>query len=670
MQLNAEVGLFTKPSDFRNTLMPDILFSSWGGKIVDNRGKEIPDFQPVDNVSLPEYFKQDKKIKALMGWYGMVLRSPAVNIVDLCREYMNKVREKSCGKCFLCRVGTGVMADALNRICEGRGEEADRSLLQRLAKSISESSKCNIGQSGPVPVIHALEYFSEDFTRAINSKSAVSRGRYISTLTAPCMDACPFHLDIPRYVEHIKEGRFLESLDVIRERLPLAGVLGRVCVRPCEYHCRRTLLDEPISIKYLKRFVADCEFSGKKEPEFTVEPSAKKGSVAIVGAGPAGLTCAYHLARKGHMVTIYERLGEPGGMAAVGIPDYRLPRQILKFESDQIRKLGVVIKYNTTVGKDIMLDQIEEENDAVFIAIGAHLSTAMRVKGEDSGYNGFIPGVKYLLDINEGRDPYPEGKKVVVVGGGNVAIDCVRCSFRVNKNDVNLVYRRTKNEMPADHVEIRDAEEEQVKFHYLTNPTRIIAENGKVIGLECIRMELGEPDESGRRRPVPVEGSEFVIDCDIVVPAIGQTIDLDIIKQSEDIKTTRWGTISVDSATKQSDRPNVFSGGDCETGPGALITACSAGFKAANSIDRLINGLQPEKNENDCFDKFFEAVKIFDPLEKPGLLGGLKQHHLEMLSPEKRKYTFDEVEQGFSPQEAMAEADRCLRCYRIATVAV
>ena len=251
-----------------------------------------------------------------------------------------------------------------------------------------------------------------------------------------------------------------------------------------------------------------------------------------------------------------------------------------------------------------------------------------------------------------------------------MAIDCVRCSFRINKKDVNLVYRRTKNEMPADDVEIRDAEEEKVTFHYLTNPTRIIEKDGTVVAVECIRMELGEPDDSGRRRPVPIEGSEFILDCDIVVPAIGQQIDLSLLEGMDDIKTTSWQTIVVNEVTKQTDRPKIFSAGDCETSPDALITACAGGRKAAISIDRMINGLSLDLSDEDYFDTLFKAVKVFDPQEKTGFLGGCEQHHPEMLDPETRKYTFDEVEKGFSPQEAKAEADRCLRCYRIAMVAV
>lgn len=650
--------------------MSEIIFSSWGGEIVDNRGKKAADFKAVEKVALPEYFKQDEEIKALVGWYGIVLRSAEVNIVDLCREYMEAVQKESCGKCFLCRTGTRVMADTLRRICEGKGRSEDPALLKRLATSIRESSKCNIGQSGTIPVSHALQFFADDVNQAINNKSIISAGTYRSRITAPCMDACPFHLDIPSYIECIREGKFQQSLDIIRERLPLPGIVGRVCVRPCEMHCRRTPLDEPISIKHLKRFVADNELSRKKEPEYPVASPGKTGKVAIVGAGPAGVTCAYHLAQKGHQVTIYERLEEPGGMSAVGIPDYRLPRDILRGEVEQVKKMGVTIKYNTMVGKDVQLSRLEQENEAVFLAIGAQSGTSMRVEGEDEGYKGFIHGVQYLLDINQGRDPYPEGKKVVVVGGGNVAIDCVRCSFRMNKDDVNLVYRRTRNEMPADHVEIEDAEEEKVKFHYLTNPKRIIARDGKVVGVECLRMELGEPDESGRRRPVPVEGSEFIIDCDILVPAIGQTMDLSLLEGMDDVEVTKWRTIVVDEVTKQSSRPKIFSAGDCETGPGALITACAGAHKAAVSIDRMINGLPLPPDVDDYFDKLYQTVKVFDPLENSGFLGGRDRKHLEMLPPDTRKYTFDEVEEGYTPQEAMAEADRCLRCYRVAMVAI
>jgi formate dehydrogenase beta subunit len=330
----------------------------------------------------------------------------------------------------------------------------------------------------------------------------------------------------------------------------------------------------------------------------------------------------------------------------------------------------VTIHYNTPVGQGITLSDLEAENDAVFVGIGAQGSSNMRVEGEDKGYKGFIPGVEYLRAINDGEDPYPEGQKVVVVGGGNVAIDCVRCSFRINKKDVNLVYRRTRKEMPAEDVEIHDAEEEGVAFHFLTTPVRVVAEKGKVVGLECLRMKLGEPDASGRRRPVPVEGSEFVMPCDIAVPAIGQQVNLALLEGLSDIEVTRWHTIVVNDVTKQTSRPKIFSAGDCETGPNALITGCAGARKAAISIDRLINGLPLDPEEEDCFDQLFKKVKVYDGQENTGLIGGRSRCHLKMLPPESRKFTFDEVEEGYSVPEAMAEADRCLRCYSVVTVAV
>jgi formate dehydrogenase beta subunit len=650
--------------------MTDILFSSWGGLVVDNRGKEPKDYEKVENISLPSQFKQDENIKAFIGWYGIILRSFDVNIIDLCKSYLEAVQNVSCGKCFTCRVGTKVLSDTLIKICQGNGQKEDLGNLARIAEVIKEGSKCNIGQSGPVPLLYALKYFAKDFEKAIQDKNPIPEGNYNYKLTAPCMDACPIHLDIPSYIECIKEGKFQESLNIITEKLPLPGVVGRVCVRPCEMHCRRTILDEPISIKYLKRFVADYNLEKNKEVSFEQTPSEKTGKAAIIGAGPAGLTCAYHLALMGHEVTIYERFREPGGMAAMGIPDYRLPRDILGFEVEQIQKMGVTIKYNTMVGKDVKLSDLEKENDAIFIGIGAQSNTTMGVEGEDKGYKGFIPGVQYLQEVNMGIDPYPEGKKVVVVGGGNVAIDCVRSSFRIGKDDVNVIYRRTKKEMPADHVEIKDAEEEKVNFHYLTNPKRIITKKGKVVGVECIRMELGEPDASGRRRPIPIEGSEFVMDCDILVPAIGQAIDLTLMESEDKVKTTKKRTLIVDEFTMQTSSPEIFSAGDCVTGPSTLIRGCAGGKRAAINIDRFINGKELEANFEDYFDKVFEEVKVFDPMEKIGFLGGRKKLHLEMLPPLERKQTFDEVEKGYNSLEAKSEADRCLRCYRVGMVAV
>ncbi len=650
--------------------MTDILFSSWGGVVTDNRGKPDSERQPIANLSLPLEFEKDKKIKAFIGWDGIAIRDTEVNIVDLIRAYVEAVQKESCGKCTPCRVGTRVMLSILNRISDGQGRMEDLDQLEYLAEMILKSSKCNLGQTGPRPVLDALSHFRSQLIDVIQSKRKIPREDYKVKVTAPCVSACPAHLPIYEYIELIKEGRFLESLEAIRSATCLPGILGRVCIRPCESNCRRANVDECLSIKWLKRFVADYEIEKRRVPPIHKE-KARSEKVAIIGAGPGGLSCAYYLALKGYSVTIFERLGEPGGMAAMGIPDYRLPRNIVRYETEIIERLGVEIRYNTQVGKDITLSQIFEQGyKAIFIGVGAQTNTPMGVEGEDKGYKGFIPGVYYLLEINLGRDPYPEGKKVVVVGGGNVAIDCVRSSFRLGKSDVNLVYRRTRKEMPADPVEVHDAEEEGVKFHYLCNPIRIVEKEGRVVGVECIRMELGEPDESGRRRPVPIKGSEFFIETDILIPAIGQAIDLSFLDEKDGIKTTKRSTIAVQEGTFLTSRPGVFSAGDCVTGPDVLVRAAGNGKRAAEKIDLFLRGMEVKESEEERLESLMEKIKVYNKEEKVGITGGTKREMLKMLPPETRKWTFEEVEKGFSIPQAQKEAERCLRCVRIGLFAV
>jgi formate dehydrogenase beta subunit len=650
--------------------MTDVLFSSWGGVVTDNRRKPEAERQPVAALNLPLEFDKERKIKAFIGWDGIVLRDTEINMVDLIRAYLEAVQNESCGKCTPCRVGTQVMATIVNRIADGQGKVEDLSQLKYLGETIQKSSKCNLGQTGPKPVLDAIGHFEDQFSGAIQLQKKIPRQEYKIKVTAPCESACPSHLPITRYIELIKEGRFEESLAAIRGATCLAGILGRVCVRPCEDNCRRGNVDECISIKWLKRFVADYELEKRKGP-FVKKEEMRSEKVAVIGAGPAGLSCAYYLALKGYPVTIFERLGEPGGMAAMGIPDYRLPRNIVGYEAELVKGLGVEIRYNTQVGKDITISQMFEQGyKAIFVGVGAQTNTPMGVEGEDKGYQGFIPGVYYLLEINLGRDPYPEGKRVVVVGGGNVAIDCVRSSFRIGKPDVNLVYRRTKKEMPADHVEIHDAEEEGVKFHYLCNPVRIIEKEGKVVGMECIRMELGEPDESGRRRPVPIKGSEFFIEADIAIPAIGQAIDLSFLEEKDGVKTTRRSTIAIQEGTFLTSRPGIFSAGDCVTGPDVLVRAAGHGKRVADKIDLFIRGMEVKESEEEHLEALVEKIKVYNKNEKVGISGGQKRATLNLLPPDSRKWIFDEVEEGFSIPTAQKEAERCLRCVRIGLFAV
>jgi formate dehydrogenase (NADP+) beta subunit len=648
--------------------MGTILFSSWQGELVDNRGKGERDRREPGNIKLPDEFMKGERIKAFMGWDGIVLCDEDVDIVDMCAEYAAAVQRESCGKCLPCRIGSLIVRDLLRKIADGQGRSEYLLRIRDLSHRIREGSKCQVGQTGLIPVLHALEHFPDAFSRSIAEGRKAASGKYRSAVTAPCMNVCPTSLNIPRYIEEIYEGKYGSSLATIRCGTCLPGTLGRVCVRPCESSCRRANMDESIAIKHLKRFVADYEIE-KRTPHGVTREAPTGKNVAVIGAGPAGLSCAYSLGLKGYGVTIFERLPEPGGMAAVGIPDYRLPRSILRREADMVKDAGAEIRYNVTVGRDVTIADLQRDYDAIFIGVGAQGSSPMGVEGEDAGYRGFITGVQYLLDINLGLDPYPEGRKIVVVGGGNVAIDCVRSSFRIGKTDVNLVYRRTKKEMPADPVEIRDAEEEKVNFHYLCNPKRIIAEDGRVTGVECIRMELGEPDESGRRRPVPVPGSEFIIETDIVIPAIGQMIDLSFLQEKDGVQITRRNTLACDPDTFETSRKGIFTAGDCVTGPDVLVRAGGNGRRAADKIDRYLRGGVPEASPEERFISLFSAIKVYSKDEQLGIPGGRQKTPLRMLPPETRKLTFAEVEEGFKTSEALAEAARCLRCYRIGMVA-
>ena len=618
---------------------------------------------------LPAVFEQQKNLSAFMGWAGFALFDESANIIDLSRAYAEALQSYSCGKCYPCRVGIKIIRDMLLRIGEGSGTEEDLVRMEELARDIRKSSKCQVGQTGPIPLIAGINYFRDEFLSAIKNKTRSAKHEYLSLLTAPCSDACPVHLDIPSYVELVKERKLKEAAALLRERNALPGVCGKVCVRPCEFSCRRLLLDESIHIKAIKRHIIEYEFGHGQPWEFTSDVPVREEKVAIVGAGPAGIAAAFYLGRRGYPVTIFEALPEGGGMAAVGIPDYRLPRDFLNCEIDIVKSCGVSIIYDTAVGKDITLQQLRDQGfKALFIGVGAHESKKMGVDGEDRGYGGFIPGVVFLRNINLGKK-VPLGERLVVVGGGNVAIDCVRSAVRLGFKDVRLLYRRSRAEMPADEVEIREAEEEGIVFNYLTLPTRLIAEDEKVRAVECIRMELGEPDASGRRRPMPVEGSEFIIETDVVISAIGQDSDLFLLG-SEPIEVSKWGTIRIDERSMETSLAGVFSGGDCVTGPASLVEALAAGSDAALAIDRYLNEQEPELPLYRKLEKFAGAVKVFDKNESMGILGGQPRPAISCLPVEERIRSFQEVDRGLTAETAVEDADRCLRCYRVALLAL
>ena len=534
--------------------MSEVVFGMWGERVVDNRAtveKTEPVAPVFAHLSQLNEFEPGNKILAVMGWDGFFLFDARADLIDMARAYMDMVQEQSCGKCVPCRMGTRVAADILTRIADGKGKEEDLQTLRQIGELVHSGSMCELGHTSMNGVLALLDHYEDEFRRAIVEGKRRPRGQYHVKVTAPCIEACPERLDIPRYIEYIKAGRYTESLSIIREKNPLASVCGRVCVRFCEFACRRGKLDDPVSIKHLKRFVGDVEMDAavkKYDPQVIVAADARR--VAVIGAGPAGITAAYHLLRKGYRVEVFEALDEPGGMAAVGIPDYRLPREVLRSEVEIIQGMGAQIHYQQRLGQDFTLQSLRERGfDAIFVAIGAQKGTGMGVPGEELNPKGYYLGIEFLRRVNR-NEPLETGKSVVIVGGGNVAIDCARSALRVGIKEVHLVYRRNRADMPADKVEIHDAEMEGITYHFLCNPTQLLIEEGRVVGVECVRMELGAPDASGRRSPAPVQGSEFVIPCDMVIPAIGQRIETECMQaESDSPAVNRRGAVQADPDT-------------------------------------------------------------------------------------------------------------------------
>ncbi|WP_435549805.1 NAD(P)-binding protein, partial [Desulfobacterium sp. N47] len=468
---------------------------------------------------------------------------------------------------------------------------------------------------------------------------------------APCRLACPAGLNVQGYVQMVGQGKYKEALQIIMEDLPLPGVLGRICPHGCEDACRRCDVDNPVAIRSLKRLAAD-KFDPRQIEIKTLPKRDEK--VAIIGSGPAGLSAAYHLARKGVLSTVFEALPKAGGMLRVGIPEHRLPRNILDNEIEVITNLGVEIKTNTPLGPDLSIDDLFSQGyKSVYLAIGAHKGFDLGVPGEKA--KGVRQGVDFLREVNlTGKSEV--GKKVAIIGGGNVAIDVARCAVRLGAEKVNIIYRRTRAEMPAWEEEIHAAKTEGAEITYLAAPQEVLTSDGKVVGLRCIRMELGEPDSSGRRRPVPVVGSEYDIEIDQLIPAIGQKPDLTALENITGVDFSKWGTVETDSVTYATGRPGVFAGGDVQTGPWVAIGAIAAGREAAESIIRYLDGKDMAEGR--------EAIVNENPVYRPIPKNEPKKSRIEMpeLAAEKRAGNFKEVELGYCEEDGAAEAGRCLNC--------
>ena len=650
------IGLIEVPM---GTTLRTIVYEIGGGI---SKGKELKAVQiggpsggclPESLIDTPVDYESIIKTGAIVGSGGMVVMDDSSCMVDIAKFFLEFTADESCGKCTPCRVGTTVLLNILTDISEGRGKHGDIELLEKLSEDIKTASLCGLGQTAPNPVLTTIKYFREEYEAHIYEKRCPA-GVCKRLTPSPCQNACPVGLDVPSYVALIAHQRHEEALDLILEDNPFPSVCGRVCTHSCEFECKRGEVDSPIAIKDLKRYVADLMLDRVDH----IKPVliTKKEKVAVIGSGPAGLTTAHDLIKMGYAVTVYEALPVAGGMMWVGIPEYRLPRNVLQAEIQAIIALGVEIKTNTKIGKDITISELKEAYDAIFIAVGAHKGRKLGIHGENQ-YAGFIDSVDFLRDANLGKREKP-GDKIVVIGGGNSAIDSARVALRLGSSEVNIAYRRTRDEMPAAKEEIDAAEEEGIKIHYLVAPTRVVGSDNRVAGLECIRTQLGAPDASGRRRPVPMEGSEYVIPCDVIIPSISQEPEIAELTKDLNFKTTPWNTFEVDPNTLETNIPGIFSGGDSVTGPATLIEAIAAGQRAAFAIDKYFNGeTMGWRYKSHRPKRLIEQIEVseeeIDTLQRP---------KMSCLAVKERISNFEEVELGYSEQESVEDAKRCLRC--------
>ncbi len=636
------------------TTLGDIIFDIGGGIPNGKKFKVAQTGGPSGGCLTAEHlnakvdYESLVELGAIMGSGGLICMDEDTCMVDVARYFMEFVQEESCGKCVACRLGTKRMLEILENITQGRGKEGDVEKLVELGLTIKDTALCGLGQTAPNPVLSTIKYFRDEYDEHIRDKycrAGVCADMFIS----PCENACPAGVNVPGYISLIAAGRPKDAYRLIRQENPLPSVCGRVCTHPCESRCRRAQLDEPLAIADLKRYAAD-EMMKSGEP--IVESIAPKNgkSVGIVGAGPSGLTCAYYLAKLGYDVTIYESQPTAGGMLAVGIPEYRMPKDVLDKEIDTIRSVGVNILTNTEIGKDIKFEELKQKHDSVYIATGTQHSRKIGIAGEN--LDGVYHGLDFLKDVNLGRTERLNGV-VAVIGGGNTAIDAARTSLRMGAKEVHIFYRRTIADMPADAREIRDAIEEGVQIHELVAPVKINGD-GKAESMSFVKMELSGFDTSGRKKPKEVPGSEFTFDVDVIIPAVSQYSDLPFVSKDE-VELTKWGTFVVDGSNMMTTMDSVFAGGDVVRGADVVITAIADGKDVAKYIDIHLGG-KGELNKGEKID-----IPMPEEIEE---LVEHERFEMKYLDPDKRRHTNDEVAMGFHRLNAVAEAMRCLRCDR------
>ncbi|MBT3280826.1 MAG: FAD-dependent oxidoreductase [Campylobacteraceae bacterium] len=670
--------------------MSKIYFSVWHDEVIDNRG--VSDDQLAESShKLPVTFDSSSDTKAFVGWDGFALFNDDVDVVQLAVNYARQYQEYSeaCGRCAPGRWGGRILYDLLDKVGRGEGELSDLDHLKEIASTMTVTSKCEIGKTVPVPLMQMIEYFEYEFIECISKKQkskwyGIDDSKYIANVTAPCTDMCPSHVDIPAYIEGVRDLNYEDSLVSTRQTMPLAHTCGRVCPHPCEDACRRTNLDESISIMELKRIGADWETDHALDWFHPTKPQKPRNDgkrVAIIGAGPAGLTAAYYLGLEGIDVTIFEELPVLGGEVAVGVPEYRMPIDKYNKDIQLVTDLeSVTVIPNHRVSAD-RLKEIEQEFDATLLGFGARLSKKVRANNENTKMGGYWGAIEMLdkvnlwhkYDIGSPASNELKDKTVVCVGGGFTSMDVVRCSIREGAKKVVMLYRRDEKTIIRNTTleEYTEAVEEGVEFIFHSAIEEIYDDGNNITKLKVNTFELVPDPNGGRAQLVKIEGGDMEIDCDYLIPAVSQALDLQILPEEWNIEMTSWASIMTNGKDYMTNRPGLFAAGDCEYGPMTIVNAVGQAKRAASVISRYIYSGEISLTDDEIMEDHFNRLKVYNKKEKiTGWMPGLPREHSEKLDTEVRKYNNKEVNLGFTAEEAQAEAERCMRCYYIGMVSV
>jgi len=669
--------------------MSRVVFSTWRDEFIDNRGK-LSDEWSESGFKLPETYDGDTKSKAFIGWDGVAIFDEDIDAVELASQYAAQYQEYSeaCGRCAPGRWGGRILYDLLDKIARGEGKHDDVAHLKEISQTMMTTSKCEIGKTVPKPILDLMEHYKDQFDTCIDaqqpSKHYGGDTSYIAKVTAPCTDMCPAHVDIPAYIEGVRDMIFTDSLAATRQTMPLAHTCGRVCPHPCEDACRRANLDEPISIMELKRLGADYETDHALpwQHPFEVQPPRNDGKkVAIIGAGPAGLTAAYYLGIQGIQVDIFEELPVNGGEVAVGVPEYRMPIDKYNKDIQLVLDLPSVNIYNNHRVDAERLKEIDAEYDATLLAFGTRLSKKVRATNENPNMKGYWGAIAMLDKVNLWNkygigSPASEDlkdKTVVCVGGGFTSMDVVRCSIREGAKKVIMLYRRDEKTIIRNttYEEYHEAVEEGVEFIFHSAIEEIFDDGEKITKLKVNRFELVPDPDGGRPQLVKIEGADFEIECDFLIPAVSQAADLQILPEEWNIELTSWNTILTNGRDFMSSRPGLFAAGDCEYGPMTIVNAVGQARRAASVISRYIYDGKVSLTDDEIMEDHLNKLKVYDKSEKiTGWMPGLPRAVSEKLEVDERKDNNKEVNLGFTGEEAIAEAERCMRCYYISMVAV